>query len=369
MATVLVTGAKGFIGRNLVAALKQTGDYRLLLFDIDNTDRELEDYLAQADFIFHLAGVNRTENEKDFWTGNTELTRRICEILLDQGGCVPLLFSSSTRAGGDSGYAKSKAAAEYEIRQYSLSSGARVLIYRLPNVFGKWARPNYNSVVATFCYNIARDLPISISDQDHRVAFAYIDDVIQDFCGQIQRNERSYWFHLTNKGRLVSLGRLARLIFSFRKIRKTLVLPEFNDPFVRKLYGTYLFYLPTDDLAYYLDQHCDKRGCLAEFIKSPAFGQIFVSTTEPGVTRGGHYHNTKAEKFLVLSGVAMVRLRQIDGDDVIEFLVAGSAFKVADIPPGYTHSIENVGTGVLVTLFWASEVFDPERPDTYYASV
>ena len=285
---------------------------------------------------------------------------------------------------------------------YARETGARAIIYRLTNVFGKWSRPNYNTVVATFCYNIAHDLPITISDPNRVVRLIHIDDVVRAFVSELQKDRgpegqkgsgpegRVLW-RTVEPEYPVTLGRLAELIRSFRAMRQTLLTPDFSDPFVKKLYGMYLTYLDEDDFAYDLTQRCDERGCLAEFMKSPHFGQIFVSRTKPGVTRGNHFHHTKAEKFLVLEGEAVIRFRKIQSDrgqrsepqrsevrtaevrgqmpEVIEYRVSGKDFRVLDIPPGYTHNIENVGDTDVITLFWASEIFDPEAPDTYYEEV
>ena len=321
----------------------------------------------QADFVFHLAGVNRPEHDQEFFAGNvgadganlrsSSASRSPCPpaaLVVDPGrtrqSLRPQQGSRRVRRG--------------RIRR---QSGAHTCIYRLANVFGKWCRPNYNSVVATFCHNIARDLPITISDPSRMLTLVYVDDVMRHFVGELavsgegrrgpalrsDPRRRSPWENWRRSSR------------QFRAGRNTLQMPDFTDPFMGKLYATYLSYLPEDDFAYGLDRKCDARGCLAEFVKLPAFGQIFVSRTAPGVTRGNHYHHTKTEKFLVLEGEAIVRFRRLDGDDVIEYRVAGTEMRVVDIPPGYTHSLENIGAGELVTLFWASEIFDPAQPDTY----
>ena len=380
---ILVTGSKGFIGRNLIAHLGMQPDHVVLGYDIGNTLEELTSALAEVDFVFHLAGVNRPKMEEEFHTGNVGLTEQLCNRLLALDRSVPIVMSSSIQAEHDNPYGVSKRQAEEVLKRYADESGAQVLIYRLSNVFGKWSRPNYNSVVATFCHNIAHDLPITISDPGREISLVHIDDVVEAFVGEVRsqksevRSQKSEVKEQKGKAEYrevtpiyhVTLGRLAELIQSFREMRMTLILPGLDDAFTRKLYGTYLSYLETGDFAYDLTQRCDPRGCLAEFVKSPAFGQIFVSTTKPGVTRGGHYHHTKTEKFLVLQGKAIVRFRQIEGDRVLEYPVSGEGFRVVDIPPGYTHSIENVGDTDLVTLFWASEVFNSDQPDTYYAQV
>jgi UDP-2-acetamido-2,6-beta-L-arabino-hexul-4-ose reductase len=367
---VLVTGSSGFIGRNLAAHLKMQTDHNILRYDIDNTPQELEEILTKADLIFHLAGVNRPKTEGEFQTGNVGLTAQLCNKLLDQDRAVPIVFSSSIQAELDNPYGKSKRQAEQVLREYAEVSSARILVYRLNNVFGKWSRPNYNSVVATFCHNIARDLPVTISDPNHELGLVYIDDVVQHLVEELDTaGDPGVTYHRVAPVHAVTLGRLAALIRTFREMRQTLVLPDLEDAFTRKLYGTYLSYLETDDFSYDLAQRSDPRGYLAEFVKSSSSGQIFVSTTKPGVMRGGHYHHTKTEKFLVLQGQAIVRFRQIERNEVLEYPVCGRDFRVVDIPPGYTHSIENVGKDELVTLFWASEPFDRDRPDTTYLPV
>jgi len=356
---VLVTGAKGFIGSNLCEWLRS--DVTVLTFERGDTDQELRERLAVADFVYHLAGVMRPDNEEEFEIVNVDLTARICKHLLNLGRAVPIVFTSSVQAMQDNPYGRSKCRAENVLDDYSVTGGSRVAIYRLKNVFGKWARPNYTSVVATFCHNIARDLEIQISDTNHSLELVYIDDVMRHFVNEMDATTTCGWrYQQISPAYDVTLGRLATLIRSFRLGPW---LPDLGDEFVRRLYGTYLSYL--DDLGYALDKHCDDRGCLAEFVKSGSAGQLFVSRTVPGVTRGNHYHRTKAEKFLVLNGQAIVRLRHVLGGDVVSYGVSGTDMRVIDIPPGLDHSIENVGAEDLITLFWASEAFDPENPDTY----
>lgn len=382
---VLVTGSNGFIGKNLVAWLSQRPDTTLLQFDVENTRAELDAYLAQADFVFHLAGVNRPRDESEFRAGNVDLTAHICARLVELGRATPLLLSSSIQAELDNPYGISKRQAEESVARYAEQSGARVIIYRLPGVFGKWCRPNYNSVVATFCYNIAHDLPITISDPAREVSLVYIDDVLASFIAEVSepsssvlRPSSSVEYRQVAPMYCITLGKLADTIRAFRAMRQLLVAPDLSDAFTRKLYGTFVSYYDADNLGYALEQKRDARGALAEFLKSPHIGQIFISRTKPGITRGNHYHHTKAEKFLVIEGEAIIRLRQIRGQraedreqrsEVIEYRVSGQEFRVIDIPPGYTHSIENVGQGELVTLFWSSEVLDPNRMDTWAMSV
>ncbi len=370
---ILVTGSGGFIGRNLIVWLQQQSDARVLEFDQQHTQQNLADHLATADLIYHLAGVNRPQTVEEFRAGNVDLTAQMCELLLQAGRATPIVFSSSIQAGLDNPYGASKREAEQALADYAARSGPAVAIFRLANVFGKWCRPNYNSVVATFCHNIARDLPIAISDPSREVPLVHVDDVVQAFLaageeGRGQKTEGSGYYQAMPIY-TVTLGRLAELIRSFRASRQTLLAPDLSDPFIHKLYGTFLSYLTPDDFAYDLTQRTDPRGSLAEFIKSPSFGQVFVSRTKPGITRGNHFHHTKTEKFLVLEGEAIIRFRHILSHEIIEYAVRGEDYRVVDIPTGYTHSIENVGDTDLVTLFWADELFDPERPDTCFERV
>ena len=377
--TVLITGALGFIGKNLGALLRQEAKVKLVECDTDTPAGVLERGLREADVIFHLAGINRPKNEDEFFKGNTDFTAAICERLRALKRAPTIVFSSSIQADLDNPYGLSKRKAEDELRRFSEESGARVAIFRLKNVFGKWCRPNYNSVVATFCHNIAHDLPITISDPSKVLELVCVDEVCAAMLQsagigkteveQAPAESNSAVFPEVAPAFTTTLGALADTIRSFRQSRKTLRVPAFDDPFVKRLYATFLSYLEPADFAYGLELKTDERGGLAEFLKSPAFGQIFVSHTKPGITRGNHYHHTKTEKFFVVQGKAIIRFRHILEDKVIEHHVSGRDYKVVDIPPGYTHSIENVGDEELVTLFWADEVFDPERPDTFFEKV
>jgi len=413
---ILVTGSNGFIGKNLISWLERLPDVQVLEFDQEQTPSDLAERLAAADRIYHLAGVNRPQSVEEFRAGNVDLTAQMCELLLGAGRATPIVLSSSIQAEQDNPYGVSKRQAEQVLADYAARSGAPAAIFRLSNVFGKWCRPNYNSVVATFCHNIARDLPVTISDPEREVPLVHVDDVVEAWLevGEEIRGQRAEGRRQRAEGGnrrdsahfsplaidnlpvnidnssltlsyyearpvyTITLGRLAELIRSFRASRQSLLAPDFGDPFVHKLYGTFLSYLEPDDFAYDLSQRTDPRGSLAEFIKSPGFGQIFVSRTRPGITRGNHFHHTKTEKFLVLEGEAIIRFRHI-GDrrsgirdqkaEVMEYRVSGQDYRVVDIPTGYTHSIENVGQGELVTLFWASEIFDAEQPDTQALAV
>jgi len=381
---ILVTGARGFIGKNLVVALRRKDDVEVIEYDLDSPESLLEHGLAELDVIFHLAGVNRPERAEEFEKGNFDFTRQICESLGRLGRSPLFVLSSSSQAALDNPYGRSKRQAEEAIFDFGRETGASVFVFRLPGVFGKWCRPNYNSVVATFCHNIARDLPIAISDSTREIELVYIDDVVRAFIGVMDGrppiSEGSYC--LAAPTYRITLGALAEAIRGFRESRINLSVPDVKEPFIHALYATYISYLPTDSFAYALTQRCDPRGELAELMKSPHIGQIFVSRTCPGITRGQHYHDTKVEKFVVLEGDAVIRFRSIRPEDrdqrsegggqrteVIEYPVSGHEFRVVDIPPGYTHSIENVGKTDLIVLFWADEIFYPDHTDTYYEEV
>ena len=362
--TILVTGSDGFMGRNLIEALNRIPDISVLKFDIVEKEEPLFSHLEIADIVFHLAGVNRPEREEEFTEGNADFTKRIVGRLLKREKKPMLVMSSSIQAALENPYGRSKRKAEEALEEYG-AAGGNAVIFRLPNVFGKWSRPNYNSAVATFCHNIARGLDITISDPKRVVELIYIDDVVKAFIGLLQEPVYQGARHCSaGPVKSITLKELADELFRIRDIRTGLFLPDMNDRFRRALNATYLSFLPENSFGYQLVKREDQRGSLAELLKSPHFGQIFVSRTKPGFVRGNHYHNTKVEKFCVLEGEAIIRFRHISGDNVLPYHVKGEEFRVVDIPPGYTHSIENVGTSDLVVLFWSSEVFDPNVPDT-----
>ncbi len=369
MHKVLVTGARGFVGRNLCSVLGRRDDIELYEFDIDNNPAELDTALQQVDCIIHLAGVNRPEDPKEFETGNVGSIKDICDKLKDIGRTPKIILSSSIQAALDNPYGVSKRLAEEVLQRFAENTGAECVVYRFKNLFGKWCRPNYNSVTATFCHNIANDLPIQISDPSNEIELTHIDDVVEAFTAELSSSSPGFRFAQPLESVWVTLGELAEKIYFFKKMRTSLHLPVLDNDFDRALYGTYLSYLDIRDFEYGLEKRSDQRGSLAEFLKSSSMGQIFVSRTKPGIIRGDHYHHTKTEKFLVLQGTAIIRFRHIDSDQVLEYRVRGEDYRVLDIPPGYTHSIENVGQDELVTLFWASEIFDPEKPDTYFEKV
>ena len=371
MKTVLVTGANGFIGKNLIVALKRRKDIQIIHYDLDSPENLLEEALAKADFIYHLAGVNRPERVEEFTEGNVDLTNQICEILCRLGRNPMIILSSSTQALLDNPYGLSKRQAEEVLLNFSKQTGAAVFVFRLNGVFGKWCQPNYNSVVATFCNNIASNLPISISDPKKAIELVYIDDVVLTFINildNILPVADGVFFNVKPTYQ-ISLGELAETIQEFHDSRTTLEMKEMSGAFTRALYGTYISYLPRDSFSYDLTIKSDSRGDLAELLKSPSIGQIFVSRTRPGFTRGNHYHDTKVEKFVVLDGEAVIRFRHILEEDIIEYPISGHNFRVVDIPPGYTHSIENIGSDDLIVLFWADEIFNPDIPDTISMTV
>ncbi len=371
MITVLVTGSQGFIGKNLMEALSRQDDIKVQGFDVDDKISMLKSALKDTDIIYHLAGINRPEKEEDFETGNTGSTQTILSLLEDIHRTPAIVLSSSTQAELNNPYGISKRKAEDILFEYGKKTGASVYVYRLNNVFGKWCRPNYNSVVATFCYNIAHDLDIFISDKAQEVELVYIDDVV-DSCLHILKDNPSALpreYLTVSPTYKISLGELAERIYQFRNIRKSLVIPDLADDFTKCLYATYLSYLDKNDFSYNLEKKIDARGSLVELIKSRHFGQIFVSKTHGGIVRGNHYHNTKTEKFCVIHGKALIRFRHILSDEVLSYHLSGDDIQIVDIPPGYTHSIENLSDEAMIVLFWADQIFNPENPDTNYCEV
>lgn len=367
---VLITGANGFIGKNLVCKLKETSNHDLILIDKENTTEELVKGALEADFIFHLAGINRPKDDKEFFEGNSNLTTILVDELIKANKTTPILITSSIQAELDNAYGKSKKYAEEALEKYNKETGAKVLIYRLPNVFGKWCRPNYNSAVATFCHNIARGEEVWISDPTKEMTLVYIDDVIRCFVNELEEKEnKGLQFKEVDVVHKATLGKIVDSLNAFKAIRKTSIIPNFADEFTKVLHSTYLSYLEEDNFSYTLDKKVDNRGWLAELIKSKEFGQIFISKTKPGITRGNHYHHTKVEKFLVIQGNAEIKFRKIDEDKVITYTVDGENPTVLDIPIGYTHSITNIGNDEVITLFWSNEIFDQEKPDTFFLEV
>ena len=366
---VVVTGAGGFIGRNLCAYLNERRDIEVNRV-FSTTQRDVySSWIREADVIYHLAGVNRTKDPSEFITGNTNFTREILEIAAKGGNVPTVVISSTAQAVLDNDYGKSKRAAEELLEEYALNGKIHGAIYRLPGVFGKWSRHNYNSVVSTFCNNVAKELPLEVRDSNFALPLVYVDDVVRAFLSHLNSQFKGLGTFEVTPVFNTTLGEIADIISSFPGLRKSLRAPKIGKGLEKRLYSTYLSYLPTDKFSYPIELKKDNRGDLFEWIKSEDFGQIFVSTTKPGITRGNHYHHTKTEKFLVIRGEAEICFRQIDSDQVIMYKVSGLEPTVVDIPTGYTHNITNTGQTELITLFWANEIFDIDRPDTYFLEV
>jgi len=368
---ILVTGAYGFVGKNLIAELRTQRDTEILEYDIDTELALLDSYCQEADFVFHLAGVNRPEHMDEFMEGNFGFSSMLLDTLKRHNNTCPVVLSSSIQAALDNPYGKSKKAGEDLFFQYSKETGAAVLVYRLPNVFGKWCRPNYNSAVATFCYNIAHDLPIQVNDPAVIMNLVYIDDVVGELIHALngKPNQGAEGFCQVPVVHTVELGEIARLLRTFKESREACSIPDMSDAFTKKLYATYLSYLPTDGFSYPLQMNVDNRGSFTEFIRTEDRGQVSVNVSKPGIVKGNHWHHTKNEKFLVVSGRGVIRFRPVGGTEVLEYFVDGSSLEVVDIPPGYTHNIENLGDTDMVTIMWANELFNPEKPDTYFLEV
>lgn len=371
---ILITGAHGFLGKNMRAELNAHEEYEVLAYSHDMPDDVLQAYCRQADFVLHFAGVNRPKDAGEFAQGNTDFTQHLVDTLQAAGSKAPVLMSSSMQAALDNPYGQSKVQAEKCLKQYAAATGNAVYIYRLPNIFGKWGRPNYNSVVATFCYNIARDMPIEVSDRTRSLKLVYVDDVVQEFLAALQGKAHAdldglYSVPLIH---MTTLGEIADALYAFKASRSgNLQVPDVGNLFMKKLYSTYLSYLPTDAFSYSLDTHADQRGSFTEILRTAERGQFSVNIAHPGIVKGNHWHHTKNEKFLVVSGNGLIRFRRIDEpqSEIIEYHVSGENLQVVDIPPGYTHSIANEGTEELVTFMWCNECFDPEHPDTYWMEV
>lgn len=397
---ILVTGAKGFVGKNLCAQLNNIregkarcyGDLsisEIYEFDIDNTIDELDAYCKECDFVFNMAGVNRPKEQSDFMTGNFGFASVLLEMLKKHHNTCPVMLSSSIQATligryAESDYGKSKLAGEELFFNYAVETGAKVLVYRFPNLFGKWSRPNYNSVVATFCHNIANDLPIQVNDPSVELEMLYIDDLVEEMISALDGNEHHCEFDgvrtvLKTDGRYcavpithrVTLGEIVELLQQFARQPKTLLIPEIPyNSFAKKLYSTYLSYLPKEKIAFPLKMNVDNRGSFTEMLRSDKCGQVSVNISKPGITKGEHWHHTKWEFFIVVSGHGLIRQRKVDTDEVIEFEVNGEHIEAVHMLPGYTHNIINLSDKEnLVTVMWANEMFDPNRPDTFFEKV
>ena len=367
---ILVTGAEGFIGKNLIAELRNRDYTNIFEYDKDTDTSLLDEYCKDADFVFHLAGVNRPKDHSEFMEGNFGFTSTLLDSLKKHKNTCPVLISSSTQAELENPYGMSKKAGEDSFFAYSKETGAKVLVYRFPNVFGKWCKPNYNSAVATFCHNIAHDIPITVNNPSVVMNLVYIDDVVDELINALQEKENTNReFCEVSVVYTIQLGEIVDLIYSFKNSREERSIPDMTDTFTKKLYSTYLSYLPKDQFSYELNMNIDNRGSFTEFIKTPDRGQVSVNISKPGITKGNHWHHTKNEKFLVVSGKGVIRFRKIDSDEVIKYYVSGEKMEIVDIPPGYTHNIENLGETDMVTIMWANELFNPDNPDTYYLEV
>ena len=367
---ILVTGSNGFVGKNLIAELRNKGFNEILEFSRDSDPNKLDEYTSQCDFVFHLAGVNRPKNESEFMEGNFGFTSQLIELLEKHNNKAPILITSSIQAEKDNSYGKSKKAGEDLLFKYQIETNTKVYVYRLPNLFGKWSQPNYNTVVATFCHNIARDLDIQINNPEIELNLCYIDDVLEEFLSALDgKPTMDGDFCVVPVTHNIKLGDLVGLLKSFKDSRTNLTIANMDDNLIKKLYSTYLSFLPEDQFSYELKMNCDKRGSFTEFIRTPERGQVSINVSKPGITKGNHWHHTKNEKFLVVSGEGLIRFRKIDSEEIIEYKVSSEKLEVVDIPTGYTHSIVNVGNTDLVTVMWVNECFDPEKPDTYYVEV
>ena len=395
---ILITGAKGFVGRNLIENLKNIRDGKnrttrisvgeIYEYDLDTDPNLLGEYCRKADFVFNLAGVNRPQNPEAFMAGNFGFASTLLQTLKECGNHCPVMLASSIQATlvgrYNSDYGRSKRAGEDLFFDYGAETGAKVLVYRFPNLFGKWCRPNYNSVVATFCHNIANDLPITVNDPAAQLELLYIDDLVEEMICALEGRAHCCEFDgidtvLTDHGRFcaatvthkVTLGELADLLYQFQKQRDTLVMPSIPEgSFAKKLYSTYLSYLPKEAVAFPLKMNVDERGSFTELLKTADCGQFSVNISKPGITKGQHWHNTKWEFFIVVSGNALIQQRKIGTDEVLEFRVSGEKIEAIHMLPGYTHNIINLSdTQDLVTLMWANEPFDPNKPDTFFEKV
>ena len=385
---ILVTGAKGFVGRNLCSQLRNIAegkarwydcpsDLTIFEYDVDSPKESLDVYCKEADFVFNLAGVNRPKDPAEFMQGNFGFASLLLDTLKRHHNACPVMISSSIQALLDNPYGESKRAGENLLFDYAEATGARVLVYRFPNVFGKWCRPNYNSAVATFCHNIANGLPITVNDPSVNMHLVYIDDVVDELIGALSGKEhRNGLFCEVPVTHHITLGGIVDLLHSFRDMHDNLEVPDFSDAFARKLYSTYLSYLPEEKTIYPLKMNIDQRGSFTEIIRTPDRGQVSINISKPGITKGQHWHHTKNEKFVVVSGHGLIQLRREGVDEqgnlypVREYEVSGEHIQVVEMLPGFTHNIINLSdTDDLVTLMWANEAFNPDRPDTYFDPV
>lgn len=367
---ILITGAKGFVGLNLVETLKTKENYELYLFDKQNSLEDLELMTRDCDFVVHLAGVNRPLNPQEFYEGNKDLTDNLCRFLQLNDNRAPILLSSSVQASKDNDYGKSKKLGEDVLFRHGETMDSPVYVYRFENLYGKWSRPFYNTVIATWCHQISRDEAITINDPNVEITFVYIDDVVREIINAIEGNpnikDRYCYVETTDT---VSIGEVADLLYSFKESRLNYQVPNIQSRFSKNLYSTYLSFLPEESFKYPLKMNVDHRGSFTEVLKSEIFGQVSVNVSKPGITKGQHWHHTKNEKFLVVSGEGEIHFRHIITNEIIKISVNGNTLEVVDIPVGYTHSIINTGDQDLVTLMWVNEIYDPNNPDTYFEEV
>lgn len=366
---VLVTGANGFIGKNLLMHLQEKGGMEVVSFTRQHSASDLPTMLEGIDWVFHLAGINRPETPEEFVTGNAGLTQQLCDAITTCGRQIPVVYTSSIQVERDNDYGNSKRAAEEALLALHQQSGNPVFIYRLPNVFGKWARPNYNSAVATFCHNIARDLPVQINDPAAVIRLVYVDDVVASFMGLFEDNRPEGPFVEVGTEYEITVGELAEQLNRFKATRDHLVTEPVGSGLVRALYSTYVSYLPPERFTYTVPQHGDERGVFVEMLKTPNAGQFSYFTAHPGVTRGGHYHHSKTEKFLVIKGSACFRFRHMLSGEFYELHTSGDKPEIVETVPGWTHDITNVGQDELVCMLWANEIFDRAVPDTFACPV
>ncbi len=365
---VLVTGNKGFIGKNLLSFLSEVANLEIITFDVDDDFNDIVESIGEIDFIFHLAGSNRPIDPKEFYETNTDLTKRLVDLVKKSGKDIPFVFASSIQAELDNDYGKSKKMAE----DYILDNLPSSYVYRFHNVFGKWCKPNYNSVVATFCNNIANGEEITISDRDKELELIYIDDIIYEFLKLLEGNKPSKIIGdrcFINPCYKISLGNLAEKILFFKKCTDTIFIPNTGDEFTKKLYSTYISYVPVERTNLCTKMNIDQRGSFTELIRSLDSGQISVSVSNPGVVRGNHYHHTKIERFIVVKGKAKISFSSVVNDDSYNFEVSDKKIEVVTIPVGYTHKIENIGDDEMILVIWCNELYDEKRPDTYYKEV
>lgn len=365
MMRILITGASGFIGKNLVARLSERASVEIMQFTRESTGDQLAQYVEAADCIFHLAGINRPLDDAEFISGNVELTSELCQLILKSGRHPKVVYTSSIQAEKDSAYGSSKLAAENALAELNRNNAGDVHIFRLPNVFGKWCKPNYNSAVATFCHNISRGLDIQINDPNANISLVYIDDVIDKFLEIIDGVENGGLYVNVPTQYESTVGKLAEQIYSFKNSRQTLETERVGTGLVRALYATYVSYLRPEDFSYGVPQHGDPRGVFVEMLKTSDSGQFSYFTAHPGITRGGHYHHSKTEKFLVIRGTAKFGFRHIQTNQYYVLHTSGDKPEIVETVPGWTHDITNVGDEEMIVMLWANEIFDRDHPDTY----